>query len=311
MSDNLPIEVRPEDSDLESGSEPRIPRYSRDVNPTNLVLSSNDLKEFCELMIEFNEGAKKLEFDRIDKTQFASEQEAWDRICDLLPIEYNYFAANGDSVTGIGLPDVDGRAFPEELTSFFVSNSAYARRAVNESPLNQVEAFIAFDKPPLKLDLLTLPSNPTENRSVININGTDEAWVIATTEKINEFFRTRAVTRPVIHGSGSYDSFTFLAFLPVLLWVYFHFGSLLVDGWLEKQSIFLNVIIAIYALLVSLIAGRFVFQYIRWLFPPMEYYKKSRTGAFIHRSIASVVLGGAFLSAFYDIGKYVLGAIFK
>lgn len=151
------------------------------------------------------------------------------------------------------------------------------------------------------MDLITLPSNPTENRSIINVAGNDEAWVIATTEKIKEFFAKKRATRPVIHGSGAYDSFIYLLFLPSLLWLFFKLPSVAMTKWLNTQTVFYNVLIAIYVLLLFLLIGRFVFQYIRWLFPPMEYFKKRKTLSSLHRAAAGLVLSGIFLSALYDI----------
>ena len=159
------------------------------------------------------------------------------------------------------------------------------------------------------MDFQTLPSNPTENRSVINISGRDEDWVISTAERINTFFKKRKTFRPMLHGSGSYDYFIYLAFLPALLWIFYKKGTQ-ATAWLNSQSIFLNVLLGIYALLLSLLIARFVFQYVRWLFPPIEYYKKTRLGSYIHRSIAGVVMSAILLSAGYDILKGALKSIF-
>ncbi len=60
---------------------------------------------------------------------------------------------------------------------------------------------------------------------------------------------------------------------------------------------------------MPLLFARFPFQYSRWLFPPMEYYKLSRFGAFIHRGIATVVVTGVGVSATYDFIKAVLALL--
>jgi hypothetical protein len=280
----------------------RVPQYRRDLFPTNVALSANDLREFCELLGEANERAKELEFNRLDVSTFESPEQARQRVNELIPIEYNYTAQNGDSVQGLGVPKTDERTFPDDLKSLFVSNASFTQRAINIRPLNTVEAFLSFEKPPLKIDLQSLPSNPTENRSVVNISGRDEDWVISTTERIQHFFKRRKTARPIIHGSGTYDYFIYLAFLPSMIWLSYKSGSALTE-WLTKQSIFLNVLMGVYAILLTLLLARFVFQYVRWLFPPMEYYKRSRTGAFLHRAIAGTVGSAIVLSAAYDLLK--------
>lgn len=202
------------------------------------VLSAADLKEFAELLSEANNRSREIEFQNRDVNSFPSDEAARDQIHGLMPIEYDYLARNGDSVKGLGIPNVEERAFPEDLNTIFISNASFAERAIKERPRNTVEVFIAFHKPTLKMDLLTLPSNPTENRSIINVAGSDEAWVIATTEKIKDFFARKRTTRPVIHGSGAYDSFIHLLFLPSLLWLFFKLSSARVDGWLDEQTVF-------------------------------------------------------------------------
>jgi hypothetical protein len=287
----------------------RVSLYRRDLNPTNLVLSADDLKEFCELLVDVNKKAKEIEFSKLDLSNFESPEQARARVNELIPIEYNYVASNGDSIQGLGIPKTDERSFPDDLQSLFASNAAYAERAINFRPLNTVEVFLCFEKPPLKIDLQTLPSNPTENRSVINIAGRDEDWVISTAQKIDDFFKKRKAARPIIHGSGAYDYIIYLAFLPSVIWLFYKYAEP-VSSRLEQQTIFLNVILGLYGLLLSLLFARFLFQYARWLFPPMEYYKRSRLGAYIHRSIAAVIVTGLGLSAIYDVVKAVFFSFF-
>ena len=301
--DNLPKAIDAQSQQQMQPTDPvRVPLYRRNLFPTNLVLSAEDLKEFCGLLLDANEGAKELEYRKLDLSTFDSPEQARQRVNELMPIEYNYTAGNGDFMQGLGVPKTDERAFPDDLQSIFASNAAFAERAIKLRPLNTVEVFLGFDKPSLKIDLQTLPSNPTENRSVINVAGRDEDWVISTAQKIEDFFKKRKTVRPIIHGSGTYDYFIYLLFLPAVIWLFYKRGSG-VATWLSSQSVFLNVILGVYAILVTLLLARFVFQYVRWLFPPMEYYKRSPWGAFIHRGIAAAVGSGVVLGATYDLIK--------
>ena len=195
-SDNTAIPELIEQSDVPSHLDQTttriIPLIRRDIKPSNVVLSAADLKEFTELLSEANNRSRKIDFQNRDVNSFPSDEAARDQIHGLMPIEYDYLARNGDSVKGLGIPNVEERAFPEELNTIFISNASFAERAIKERPRNTVEVFIAFHKPTLKMDLLTLLSNPTENRSIINVAGSDEAWVIDTTEKLKDFLRGSA-----------------------------------------------------------------------------------------------------------------------
>lgn len=298
-----------EGQELQPITPPRVPQYRRDLLPRNLSLSADDLREFCELLSDANDRAKRIELANLDLANFESEAEAIGRVNEFMPLDYSYSASNGDNVRGLGIPDVADRSFPADLRTFFVSNATYAGRTINISPLNAVDAFFDFQSPSLSIDLLKLPSNPTENKTVINVYGKDEDWVISTSERIQTFLKERSKFRPVIHGSGTYDYFIYLLFLPALIWFYTKSGTRL-EAWLEGQSILFNVFFGVYVLLLFLLFGRFLFQYLRWLFPPMEYYKKNRIGASIHRAVAAflglAIVGGAA----YDIGMAILSALF-
>jgi hypothetical protein len=113
----------------------------------------------------------------------------------------------------------------------------------------------------------------------------------------------------VIHGSGTYDYFIFLAFLPAVIWFIMKWDG--ITSWLSRQPIFLNVVLEIYFLFVSLLFARFVFQYFRWLFPPIEYYKKSRVRAYTHRILFSAIFTAIVLSAIYDLLRTFVFAVLK
>lgn len=300
----------PQQAPLPADQPIRVSLYRRDLHPTNLVLSAEDLKEFYQLLAEVNERAKEIEYSRLDPSTFDTPEQAKARVNELVRIEYNYVSGNGDSMQGLGIPKTEERAFPDDLRSLFASNASYAERAFNLRPLNTVVVFLGFDKPSLKIDLQTLPSNPTENRSEINVAGRDEAWVISTAHKIEEFFKSRKATRPIIHGSGAYDYTIYLAFLPAVIWLFYKYAAP-ISSWLEQQTIFLNVVLGVYGLLLSLLFARFLFQYARWLFPPMEYYKRSRWPAFIHRSVVGFAVAAIFGGAVYDLAKAVISTLSK
>ena len=166
-TDKTPRGEGTSESVLQQTAEPRIPQFRRDIFPSSIVLSAEDLKHFSCLIAESNERAKKIEYANLSLEKFDSPELAAKRVDELMPVEYDYTAKNGDSVQGLGIPRTSDHLFPEELRSFFISNASYCQRAIQIRPLNTVEAFFGFEKPTLKIDLKTLPSNPTENRSVI------------------------------------------------------------------------------------------------------------------------------------------------
>lgn len=283
--------------------------YRRDISPKNISLSERDLKEFIDLLTEVNERAKKLEIERAGTSKFEDEADAQRQADDFMPVEHRYTDSLGDSVQGLGPLNVDEKPLPASLNSIYVSNTSFTKRVFDGVPNNAVDAFIDFRRPSLAIDLITSPSNPTENATIINVYGLNEDWVISTESKINRFFDERKVLRPAIHGSGVYDSFIWLLFVPFLIWAYLRTGEL-GQEWLDGQNAFISVLLAIYFLFLSLFGARFIFQYFRWLFPPVEYFRKSTFGANLHRIIASfigVTMAGTALS---DLVGSLISALF-
>lgn len=284
----------------------KIALFRRNIFPKNLVFSAADVREFYRIFEGCNESAKKYEVENSTLYEGQTLEELSEKIDRLMPVEYEYNNDQGDLIRGIGAPQVGDDSFPEGLKTFFASNESFISRISDDRPRNSVAAFISFEKPPLKMDLLTVPSNPTENSSVINISGREEDWVILTAEKINTFLRKKSVKRPLIHGSGTYDYFIYLIYIPVFIAFLFRFENSNFMQFISSKSIIMNIIVGVYIILFSLLLGRLIFQYVRWLFPPMEYYKKSRAGSYVHRAIGSTAIGGLLLSGMYDVIKSLL-----
>lgn len=315
MTSEAPNEHKEEDETaLEAASEGtpltnRVPQYRRDITLQNVALSAADLSAFTNLIIEVNERAKKLEIARADPGKFESDEDAQRQADEFMPVEYRYTDQMGDSIQGLGELDSETADFPNDMASFYISNTSFPKRAIDIIPLNAVDALIDFKRPNLAVDMLNAPSNPTENRTIINVYGLNEEWVISTENKIQRFFEERKVLRPSIHGSGVYDYFIWLLFLPAMIWMYLRTGEIGRE-WIENQSMFTNVILAIYVLFLSLFGARLLFQYFRWLFPPVEYFKTSMLGANLHRAVASFFGLGIVGSAAYDILKGMFTALF-
>jgi hypothetical protein len=198
----------------------RIPRYRRDIFPKSILLSAEDLGALCRLIEDANERAKIIEFSCLDMTKFESSTQARDKVNELIRVEYNYVSPNGDSVQGLGVPKVDESTFPSDLRSFFTSNGTFTQRSIKVSPLNAADCFLSFEKPTLKLDFQTMPSNPTNNKSVFNVYGNNEDWVIATADRLQEFLRGKKCFRPAIHGSGTYDYLIYILCISQLSFVF-------------------------------------------------------------------------------------------
>lgn len=289
---------------------PRLSKYRRDIFPSKLSLSGQDLAEFLNLIRKCNAGSIEFEVRGRNPEVNSSDEEARTEIERLMPIEYNFREPSGDSHEGLWLSQGNSAAFSDDLETFFASNSTYSKKMIDREARNTVNAFLSFERPSLKLDFGTMPSNPTPNRSVINVEGTDEAWVVLTADKVRSFLSDRSVRRPFIHESGSYDYFLYFAYFPILLWIWSRFRDSPPMIWIESQSLLFSLVVSSYVFLLSLIIARIAFQYARWLFPPMEYLGGRRARWVVQRTVFGCAIGSLALAAAYDIAKAVFRSLF-
>ncbi|MGY6549515.1 MAG: hypothetical protein ACXIU7_11000 [Roseinatronobacter sp.] len=75
----------PQHSPLPADQPVQVPMYRRDLFPSNLVLSAEDLKEFAELICEVNERSKELEYQQLDLSTWESPQHAKRHINEVIP----------------------------------------------------------------------------------------------------------------------------------------------------------------------------------------------------------------------------------
>tara|TARA_R110002096_G_scaffold436056_1_gene666535 strand:- start:94931 stop:95842 length:912 start_codon:yes stop_codon:yes gene_type:complete len=303
MSQNETTQVQ---SQISSGQQNKIPEFKRDIFPTNIALSAADICELAAIIKQSNDEAIKLELETVDR-EAEDRQERVNGISNLMQVKYILRASNGDEIVGLEIPAEDD--LDDYLSTFYISSEEYARLQVNQTPLNHVSALLSFKQPSLKLDWVNPPSNPTENTSVINIVGRNENWVRATAGKLEDFFDKKKTIRPVIHGSGAYDYLLFLLFLPAIIGLLAKYDTL-IFRWAEEKSQLFNVVLGIYFLLLTLLFAHIVFKIVRWVFPPIEYYKVSNKRATGLRAIVILALGTLLLSGLYDFLKYFITILF-
>lgn len=291
-----------------SNALPFKPQFRRDIFPRNHVFSAQDLSDLYKLVADLNEKSKEIEFSNLELGPDDDAVKLKSAVHEVVQVECSIKTSSGDNATAIGGKILDSSDFYDEIQTFFISNSTYANKIRSINIANGIDIFLDFRKPTLKIDLRTLPSNPTENGSVINIYGSDEGWVATAEGRIRSFLDRRQSARPFLHGSGTYDYVLQFVWFPSFLWIYAKYG-LLSDSYFHGKSIMFNVVFGIYAFLMVALTARFFFQYFRWLFPPMEYYKSKRTGAYIHRGIIIFLLSGFIVNAGYDFVKFLIGRL--
>lgn len=280
-----------------------VPQFRRNLFPRNLVLSADDLGELSEILNTLNERAKEIEIAALRKNP--DEKNPEDVVTSLMLLDYEFVEENENNVIGTYSAVIDSKVVPKKLRSAFFSNTSHCKNVVKQEPLNCVALFIDFQRPSMLMDLSHIPSSATKNRTVVNVYGRDEGWVVWAEMKLKEFFESKRRFQPAVHLPVVYDNFLYLIFLPL---IFYSIKFFKVDHHVSQftgGSVLLDVLIGIWILLVSIIAARFCFQYLRWVFPPVEFYQRSRVGPRLHRAALTALLAIFFYPALYDIFKLI------
>ncbi len=279
--------------------------FARNLFPRNFVFSDQDLIKFCQLIESINEEAIDFEINAMVPRSDSSIEEQRQNIRYNMSVEYNVHLPSSDSIQGLHPSRTLASRLPSKIESVFLSNTSFSKRIVNDSARNKIDIFLDFSAPSTRLDVANIASNETPNRSVINIIGTNESWVLASEKRVQDFFRTHRSFQIPVHGAGFYDYFLWFAFLPVSLWVFFSkqefFAKLFQD-----TPVFLVFISALYCFLVALFFAQVLFKVARRIFPPTEYYQGSWWRAGINKGTFLVIIVGLVTSAMYDILKFLI-----
>ncbi len=235
--------------------------FRRDIDVTRVAINKNDLHRLFEIVSEASETALVLQETYEDPNSYNGEEPMRATLRQIMNLGYSYSTEGNAHAEGHGIPNINHENFPEDLNSIYISTSKIPQQLTGKNPGNYVDLFLDFKKPPLTMNLLHAPSNPTENGSAINVIGRDEAWVISTYDKIMKFFGRRKVNRYGLHSSGTYDAFLFLCFIPIWIWALYRAEQYFFPAGFSA-SVVLSVAIVLYVFLCSLLLARFLFQYI-------------------------------------------------
>jgi len=297
MKDPDPVPTQYEPAALPS-------RYRRDIRVENVILNQTDLVNLISIIQNKTNDAQRLHIKSIGPASLDEQKELEEDIQRVFRISYNIMDFEDNSFSGYDTINTNSGDFPDKIKSVYISNSEAFKEAANgRLPQNSVDIFIDFKRPSMAINFFNLPSNPTENNSIANVYGLNEDWVISTHQKVREFFDKRKTKRSFIHRSGIYDLFLLGVYIPILLWVAFRIESKFPNA-IKESSIVSLIAIYAYGVLLSLMLGRVIFQYLRWLFPIVEYDSKRSIAPQI-RGVIGIILLGLGTAFFYDIIRTV------
>lgn len=287
--------------------------YQRDLSIEGVILNQDDIDELSNLLEKQNGNASALEVEvavkqlspdsDVTKENLQTEADKAFRI--------NYSISDVDeksSIEGVDRLKLKDFNTPNEIKTIYLSTGGHFNRIYGRYPNNYVNIFLDFRRQSLALDLKTLPSNPTENRSCLNVVGYDEAWVISTYEKLTKFFRDRATKRKLLHGSGTYDFVLYLILVPLFLFYATRYEKELLS-WLPTNSQVLTVGVYVYILIIIMFVFRQLFYFARWLYPTVEYVSGKLSSPTKYRTILTAIFSATFIGVIVDVVNSIFASI--
>jgi hypothetical protein len=158
-------------------------------------------------------------------------------------------------------------------------------------------------------DLTKNASSKTENMSAIIISGNNNSWVEGTYENLINLLKNSKHSRSWIHQRNIYDLFLWLVVMPLNFW-----NLITIENnfkiILNSFSSILRVGIYIYAFIIFTLLYRFLFNYFRWVFPYMEFYREDIRKGNKHRIALTFFTAVILYPLICDGLKFIIGKIF-
>ena len=271
---------------------------------SSLTLDKDELQGLCRLLQERADGAADIEvrnYHRGDQTddqyQFNTQAlQAGFRLC--ITIE----GKNGENLSGAIEEVFSSPNFPQEVKSLFIDSGSTLKFAHKYYVRNSFVIFLDFSKPKI-LDFRIMPSQETPNGSSIKILGYDATWVNGLFAELKKFIDGKSSALSVVHKHSIYDLMLWLLWFPIAFWVCYRLSPF-IESAFASYSTFITSALYVYAFAVTLFLFRFLFHYLRWVCPLVEYRAKhSRVVA--HRFLLVAISASVIGSFIYDLVKLV------
>lgn len=261
------------------------------IQPCTLTLDY--FKKFYEILKTATFEGADIEIAKIKKTPGQTDEDFnnFKRYAKtLFKVTIQIYGSKGDYIFTESPTIFSESTLPDTVTKVVFDNTQRFKAVLQQrEPINKYRVEFDFSKQNV-FDLSTMPSEPTPNKSFINIQGENDTWVSGTYNKIIEFLKERGNKRGLVHKRNIYDLFLFFFIIPLNLRLLYNINRSLPPHFAELSAFF-KVACYLYFFLSILLIYRLVFNYTRWIFPYTDLIVSPRKGAIVHR----MILGALFL----------------
>lgn len=193
--------------------------------------------------------------------------------------------------------------FPDKVKTLYINSELILKNQHNWLPRNRFELLLDFTKPQL-FNLSLLPSEATPNQSNLFVSGQNEIWVNGLYRTVSEFLKSRKTRRKFFHRHSVYHWLLLCGGFPFAFLVVSKFSGL-INSLFGQPSGILKSVVDVYIFYISLLLFRRLFEYVRWIFPIVE-YKNSTDNAQKHKAILVTLIIAVLAKFVYDLIKFIL-----
>jgi hypothetical protein len=202
----------------------------------------------------------------------------------------------GANIYGESIDVFSADFIPTPLTSVFMTNNTAYASTFKSNPQDSFTLLLDFGKPPV-FDWSSFVSNPTANNSNLSISGLDLTFVRSVESSIVNAIQDQRPFWKFIHAPFAYDIGLWFLAMPYGIYASTKIITSLVSRFPSFDDY--KLALYIYAFVLFLSVYRFLFQYIKWIFP-LNVYAENKDSSALHRSVIGAIVVGLIGKLIYD-----------
>ena len=226
----------------------------------------------------------------------------------LLKLKVFITSDEGDVYSAYDQSLFDDANIPSSLKSIVFDSSPDHLSALNKRPNNWLRLELNLSRS-IILDLTASPSEPTQNGSILMIEGADNNWTTTALTKIRKALSDYKTNRGLLHQRNVYDVYIFAFGLPIVFVILSRLNDAL-GNFLSSLNSIQQTFVFIYFFLLSLAVFRLFFNYARWVFPYIE-FDMGKGKRKLHRTIWWFVFSTIVAGITWQSTVFIWGKIFK
>lgn len=206
---------------------------------------------------------------------------------------------DGNNAYGETLNLFSSEILPAPVLSIYMTNTTAYVGVFKQNPPDSFALLLDFGKPPI-FDWSNIVSSPTTNNSNLSISGLDLTFVRSVEASIINALQQERPLWKFIHAPFVYDMGLWFIAMPYAIYL---LSSAI--NWISAKMPRLEEFkfaLYIYAFVIFLSLYRFLFQYIKWVFP-LNVYAENEDSSAVHRAIIVTILLGLVGNVIYDFIK--------